>query len=165
MLKLHINNFRWTGMPVFIRTGKALNRKGTEIGVRFKTLPRLLFNEKGDIPANCAIFKIQPSEGIVIGLASKIPGEGIQVTSTNMALCYRDSFSREIPEAYQRLLLDAIKGDRTLFVSAEEAEMSWQKLEPFLDSGELKTYARGRPPQPCWGIDWIDFERYEGICG
>ncbi|MBD3391689.1 MAG: glucose-6-phosphate dehydrogenase [Chitinivibrionales bacterium] len=165
MLKLSINNFRWAGMPVYIRTGKALDRRGTEIGARFKRLPKLLFNRDGTIPPNRAIFKIQPAEGIIIDLATKIPGAGIDIATTNMAFCYRDSFAQEIPEAYQRLLLDAIKGDRTLFVSAEETEMSWRKLEPFLDAGEVRTYRRGKPPAPEWEVDWIDFDMYKDICG
>ncbi|GAH60149.1 unnamed protein product, partial [marine sediment metagenome] len=73
-LKLSINNFRWIGMPVYIRVGKALNRRGTEIGIRFNPLPRLLFNEKGDIPPNIIIFKIQPAEGIILGCFKQIPG-------------------------------------------------------------------------------------------
>jgi glucose-6-phosphate 1-dehydrogenase len=164
MLRLTINNFRWTGMPVYIRTGKALDRKGTEIGVRFKRLPRILYNAGGEVPPNQIIFKIQPAEGIVIDLASKIPGTGINITTTNMAFCYRDSFNQQIPEAYQRLLLDAVMGDRTLFVSAEETGMSWNAIGRFLDKGEPGIYRKGSPPAPCWGVDWIDFDKYHSIC-
>jgi len=163
-IKLFINSFRWTGMPVYIRTGKALSRKGTEIGVKFKSLPRILFNENGDIKQNKIIFKIQPAEGIVIDMASKIPGSDGQITSTNMNFCYRDSFDGEIPEAYQKLLLDALKCNRTLFVGAEETEISWQKINNFLDKGELHTYSRGTVPQSLLGVDWIDFENYSNIC-
>jgi glucose-6-phosphate 1-dehydrogenase len=164
-MQLRINNFRWTGMPVFIRVGKALDRKGTEIGIRFKALPRLLFNQGGDIAPNTIVFKIQPAAGIVMDISSKQPGADIDVASTNMAFCYRDSFSQEIPEAYQKLLLDALRGDHTLFVSAEENELSWQKLQPHLDAGEVSFYERGRVPDPCWDISWIDFTRYAHLCG
>jgi len=163
-LKLLINNFRWTDMPVYVRAGKALNRKGTEIGIRFKTLPRLLFNEKGDILPNKIIFKIQPAEGIILDLSSKIPGSDMRITNTNMNFCYRDSFDQEIPEAYQRLLLDALKGDRTLFVSAEETELSWKKIGNFLDRGKLKVYQKGTVPESSFDIEWIDFEKYGSVC-
>ncbi len=165
-LQLSIDNFRWTGMPVYIRTGKALGRKGTEIGVRFRSLPRLLFNKDGDLPSNQIIFKIQPSEGIILDLSSKNPGEGIQIRDTSMAFCYRDAFAKEeIPEAYQRLLLDAIKGDRTLFVGAQETELSWKILEPILSRTDFTTYKPGRTPGPCVTDQWIDFDRYKDICG
>ncbi|MBA7677777.1 Glucose-6-phosphate 1-dehydrogenase [subsurface metagenome] len=163
-LKLSINNFRWIGMPVYIRVGKALNRRGTEIGIRFKPLPRLLFNEKGDIPPNIIIFKIQPAEGIILDVSSKIPGSDMRITNTNMNFCYRDSFDQEIPEAYQRLLLDALRGDRTLFVSAEESELSWKKIGDFLDKGEVKIYPGGTVPESSFNIEWIDFEKYGAVC-
>jgi glucose-6-phosphate 1-dehydrogenase len=164
-LKLFIDTFRWTGMPVHIRCGKGLNRKGTEIGVRFKSPPRLLFNANGDLPPNRIIFKIQPSEGIVMDLSSKVPGGEMLITGTNMAFCYRDHFAEEIPEAYQRLLLDALKGDRTLFVSAEETELSWKAFGPFLGRGEVATHKRGTLPLPKLYTDWIDFETYGSVCG
>ncbi len=164
-MKLYIDNFRWYGMPVYIRTGKALDRKGTEIGVTLKPLPRVLFNADGDIPPNRIIFKVQPSEGIIVDLASKVPGREMQVANTNMSFCYRDAFQAEIPEAYQKLLLDALKNDRTLFVSAEETEISWTKFEPFLyDGRELKYYSKGEVPLPCLVDEWIDFDSYKSVC-
>ena len=163
-MKLKINNFRWNGVPVYLRAGKALHRKGTEIGFKFKALPRLLFNHDGEVESNTIIFQIQPSEGIVVDLSSKIPGNDSRITRTSMKFCYSDSFSAEIPEAYQKLLLDALKGNRTLFVSAEEAELSWRKIEPFLDKGELAIYPRGQLPDSRFQIDWIDFERFCPVC-
>jgi len=163
-MKLSINNFRWNGVPVYLRTGKALTRKSTEIGIRFKKLPKLLYNRKGDIPSNVIIFQIQPSAGIVLDLASKLPGNDRTITRTNMKFCYSDSFAGEIPEAYQKLLLDALLGDRTLFVGAGETEMSWRKVEPFLDSGQLGHYRKGTVPQSKFGVEWIDFERFCPVC-
>jgi glucose-6-phosphate 1-dehydrogenase len=164
MLQLSINNDRWSGVPVYIRVGKALSRKGTEIGVRLRPVPTTLFNVNGDIPQNKVVFKIQPAEGIIVDMAGKIPGSGINITGTKMAFCYRDSFSELIPEAYQRLLLDAVRGDRTLFVSSKETGLSWKLLEPVLDKGEPGIYYNGIDPSPCWGVEWIDFESYSGIC-
>ena len=163
-MKLCINNFRWTGTPVYIRAGKALHRKGTEIGIKFRPLPRLLFNNQGSVPANIIIFQIQPSEGIVVDLSSKIPGIEGKITRTNMKFCYSDSFSEEIPEAYQKLLLDALRGNRTLFVSAEETELSWKMVEPFLDNGELQMYDKGIIPKSKLDLDWIEFDRFCPIC-
>ncbi len=163
-MKLKINNFRWNGVPVYLRAGKALNRKGTEIGFKFKDLPRLLFNRDGDVKSNTIIFQIQPSEGILVDLSSKIPGNEARITRTNMKFCYSDSFSEEIPEAYQKLLLDALKGIRTLFVSAEETQISWQKIEPFLDKGALSVYSPGQVPASKFRLEWIDFERFCPVC-
>ena len=163
-MKLWINNFRWNGVPVYIRAGKSLHRKGTEIGFKFKALPRLLFNRNGDIPSNTIIFQIQPSEGIVVDLSSKIPGNDARITRTNMKFCYSDSFTEEIPEAYQKLLLDALRGNRTLFVSAEETELSWKKIEPFLDTGDLGYYDKGSVPETRFSMEWIDFERFCPVC-
>ncbi len=163
-MKLYIDNFRWTGMPVYIRAGKALNRTGTEIGIKFKTIPKLLFNTGGTVAANKIIFKIQPSSGIVVDIQSKVPGDRLEIAHTNMAFCYRESFPEEIPEAYQKLLYDALRGDRTLFVSAEEAEIAWEKYGPLLDKGELGYYDKGDVPELCFADDWIDFESYDSVC-
>jgi glucose-6-phosphate 1-dehydrogenase len=163
-LKLYLNNFRWAGMPVYIRTGKAVHRRSTEIGVRFKKLPRLLFNERGEIAPNQIVFKIQPAEGIILDVSSKIPGTDDAVSPTHMDFCYRQSFSAALPEAYQRLLFDAIKGDRTLFVSAEETETAWKILDPFLDKGPLGFYNRGSLPTSKLDVDWIDFDKHATLC-
>jgi glucose-6-phosphate 1-dehydrogenase len=163
-MKLFINSFRWTGMPVYIRVGKALNRKGTEIGLKFKNLPRLLFNKDGNIEPNKIVFKIQPAEGIVVDMSSKIPALDFEITNTSMNFCYRDSFDKDVSDAYIKLLLDTLKCDRTLFVSAEETEISWKIFDPFLTKEEPKVYAKGTVPELCLCDDWIDFEKYVGIC-
>jgi len=164
-MMLKVNNFRWTGMPVYIRSGKALNRRGTEIGIRFKSLPKLLFNQSGTLSRNTIIFKIQPAEGIILDLSSKVPGGGdIQITDTSMRFCYRDSFAEEIPEAYQRLLLDALRRDRTLFVSAKETEISWQKIDKLLPPKITGTYRQGEVPESKLCEDWINFDSYGSVC-
>jgi glucose-6-phosphate 1-dehydrogenase len=163
-LKLSFNNFRWSGLPIYIRTGKAVHRHGTEIGIRFKALPKLLFNFNGEIPPNQILIKIQPAEGIVVDLATKIPGTDEQITSTYMNFCYKGSFRTESPEAYQRLLFDALKGDHTLFVSAAETEVSWSLFEGLLDQGEVYIYSRGQLPQSNPDIKWIDFDKYVSFC-
>ena len=163
-LKLVINNPRWKGVPVYIRAGKAMNRKGTEIGIRLKPLPNLLFNEKGAVQPNKIVFLIQPMPGIVLDVATKIPGKHYQIAQTPMKFCYRDSFDSNIPEAYQKLLEDALNNDRTLFVSAKEAEASWELFGPVLDAGKVEGYEKFALPFTRFSFDWIDFERYPGAC-
>ena len=162
--KLFINNSRWAGMPIYIRAGKAVGRRGTEIGIRFKKLPTILFNKDDTVEPNKIIFKIQPAEGIVIDMSSKVPGADLRITNTNMNFCYRDSFSQDIPEAYQKLLMDALIGDRALFISSDEAELQWQVFNKFLDRGKIIEYEKGTPPPPCDNEVWIDFEKYASVC-
>lgn len=163
-LSLEINNLRWAGTPVYIRTGKALPRTGTEIGVRLRRLPRLLYNENGTLPNNDIVFLIQPFAGIFLGLSSKTPGMDIRLSDTNMRFCYNKAFEVEIPEAYQKLLLDALQGDHTLFVGGEETELSWRVLDSVLDAGPCRIYPQKTVPRSELGIDWIDFEKYESAC-
>ncbi|MDC7225766.1 MAG: glucose-6-phosphate dehydrogenase [Spirochaetales bacterium] len=163
-MKLKINNHRWAGTPVYIRTGKALDRKGTEIGLRFKKRPHALYNPPEGTAPNEIIFKVQPSEGIVLQLTGKNPGMDLQLARTDMAFCYSNSFNEDIPEAYQKLLLDALRGDHTLFVSAEETELAWKKLNGITNRGELTPYEKGSVPESVFGDIWINFENYVDIC-
>jgi glucose-6-phosphate 1-dehydrogenase len=164
-IELSINSRRWEGVPIYIRAGKYLNRKGTEIGVTFKKLPKVLFNSDGNLPANRIIFKIQPAEGIIVDLASKEPGSSSKITSTTMKFCYNENFEGQIPEAYTKLLQDAINGDKTLFVTAKESEVSWEKFDECIkDNPEPKLYRKGETPDPCFGENWINFEDYGAIC-
>jgi glucose-6-phosphate 1-dehydrogenase len=164
-LSLEINTSRWAGTPIYVRTGKALHRTGTEIGVRLKRLPRLLYNEKGTLPQNDIVFLIQPFAGIFLGLSSKTPGMDIRLSDTNMKFCYNKAFDVQIPEAYQKLLLDAFQGDHTLFVGGRETELSWRVLEPVLDAGPCRFYPKKTVPKTEMGIEWIDFDKYELACG
>jgi glucose-6-phosphate 1-dehydrogenase len=163
-LQLSINNFRWAGMPIYLRCGKALDRTGTEISVKFKSPPQYLFNEKGTLPNNAIIFKIQPAEGIIMSMSSKEPGNDIKMSPTNMKFCYHDSFNGQLAEAYERILLDVIRGDHTLFVTAQETENLWKLFEPVLDKGKIIEYRKGEMPQSAFNIKWADFAQYNKIC-
>jgi glucose-6-phosphate 1-dehydrogenase len=164
-LKFIAHNFRWEGTPIYIRTGKSVHRSGMEIGLRFRGLPKLLFNEKGDLKPNEIIFKIQPQAGIIVDLASKIPGSEFAITGTNMQFCYVKSFKQEVPEAYQKLLLDALKNDHTLFVSAEETEIAWSKIAPSLKTKiRAAAYEPGQLPESLLYQNWIDFDKYRDAC-
>ena len=163
-MELRIDNYRWAGVPIYIRTGKATDRKGTEIGLKFKHLPEILFNREGELEPNRVIIKVQPAEGILLDLSGKIPGMNMEIVGTKMAFCYRESFNQKIPEAYQKLLMDALNGDRTLFVSAGETEAGWEVIGPWLDRGELFIYRRGTCPPSSYKGVWIDFSQYAGFC-
>jgi glucose-6-phosphate 1-dehydrogenase len=163
-LRLQIDNVRWAGTPVYIRTAKKMDRAGTEIGVQFKRPPRVLFNAAGLLDPNRIIFTIQPAEGIIVDLTSRIPGSDGAVTGTKMNFCYRDAFDAEVPEAYQRLLLDAMRGDHSLFVSAEESELSWKVFDDVLDKGEVEVHPAGAMPRTRLGAEWIDFKQYASVC-
>jgi glucose-6-phosphate 1-dehydrogenase len=164
-LELRIRSFRWEGTPIYIRTGKALARKGTEIGIRFKRLPRLLYNSSGKLEPNRIVFHIQPTTGIVIDHTVKVPGTDRDIAQSQLDFCLSDAFGPPVVEdAYQRLLMDALAGDRTLYVSAQETELAWKVLKDVLDQGEPFLYRRGELPNSPLGISWIDFQDYGGEC-
>ena len=132
MVKLFIDNKRWQNVPFYLRTGKKLMGKVTSIIIQFK--------EKGPIPNHITI-QIQPNEGIGIRLAAKKPGLTTVFEPVDMEFCYKTSFDTPQPEAYERLLLDVILGDQSLFISQEEVEASWRIIDPIRyvwDSGKPK---------------------------
>lgn len=141
-----IENFRWSGVPVTLRTAKAASKSETRIVVTFKNIPRLLFNRKGEVAPNRIIITVQPNEGILLDVAGKVPGINLEIGRSKMNFSLRQSYDQDIPEAYQKLLLDAINGDRTLFVSAAETELSWKALEPYLSDPEPFLYRKGQTP-------------------
>jgi glucose-6-phosphate 1-dehydrogenase len=163
-LMFEIGNERWSGTPVYLRTGKALHRTGTEIGIRFKAPLSTLFTGTGAPNRNVIVFKIQPASGIVLGLSGKNPGTNIKLTDTRMTFCYNKAFTAEIPEAYQKLLLDAVRGDHTLFVGARETEESWRVLGGVLDKGPCGTYQKGTMPLTGLNVEWMDFDSYAPEC-
>lgn len=163
-MELSIDNFRWSGVPIYIRTGKAASRDGIEIGITFKSQPPILYNQAGQLEPNRIIFKVQPHAGIIIDISSKVPGGDFRITGANMAFCYRDLSKEGIPDAYLKLLMDAIQGDRTLFVTAEETELAWKVFNPVLDQGKPDQYPKGKEPSPVFSRNWIDFKKYENYC-
>jgi glucose-6-phosphate 1-dehydrogenase len=159
-IEIGINNFRWMGVPIYMRTGKALNCKATEIGIKFRPMPNLLFNEEKKIDANQIIIQVQPDESILLDVSSKVPGDGNKIVHTNMNFYYHEIFQEEVPEAYQKLLMDALHGDQTLFVSAEETETSWKLFDPVIGKGDLQFYEKGHVPETSLDTSLIDFEKY-----
>ncbi len=133
-LRLHVSNWRWAGVPFYLRTGKRLARKLTEIAVTLKPVPHLAFQSTGSVgvQANQIILTIQPDEGVSVSLGAKIPGARMRIRPVNMEFRYGTSFLSESPEAYERLILDAMRGDATLFTRGDEIEALWGIIDPIL---------------------------------
>jgi glucose-6-phosphate 1-dehydrogenase len=142
-LKLFIDSWRWAGVPFYLRSGKALPRRVSEIAIQFKTVPTMLFADTPmhDIEANVLAIKIQPDEGITLKFGSKVPGQQ-QIRPVTMDFRYGSSFGVASPEAYERLLLDCMLGDGTLFTRRDEVEASWSLITPIHQGWE------SGPPQP-----------------
>jgi glucose-6-phosphate 1-dehydrogenase len=133
-----IDNWRWEGVPFYLRTGKRMAKKDTEIVVTFKNTPHSLFGSVGlhAMPPNVLVFHIQPEEGISLRFQAKRPGSKICMGTLNMAFSYKDVFAVEMPEAYQRLLLDCMAGDQTLFTRLDGVQVAWQLVMPVLKTWE-----------------------------
>ena len=130
-MELAIDNWRWAGVPFYVRAGKRLAKRVTEISIHFKHVPHLLFKDEDvrSISQNILSFQIQPDEGISVKISSKPPGPKVKVQTVNMDFSYGNSFGVEPPEAYERLLLDGMRGDATLFTRSDEIEEAWDLLE------------------------------------
>ena len=132
-LRVDINNRRWAGVPFYLRAGKRLGRRVTEVAVQFKRSPNLLFGDNGheDLGQNVIVIRIQPDEGVTIRLGSKVPGTQSEIRDVTMDFGYGHSFTESSPEAYERLILDVLLGEPPLFPNHEEVELSWRILDPF----------------------------------
>ena len=133
-LKLHVSNWRWAGVPFYLRTGKRLDRKVTEIAVTLRPVPHLAFQSSGSVgvQSNQIVLTVQPDEGVSVSLGAKIPGTRMRIRPVNMEFRYGTSFLSESPEAYERLILDAMRGDATLFTRNDEIEALWGIVDPIL---------------------------------
>lgn len=136
--KLFIDNWRWQGVPFYLRTGKRLATKDTEIAITFKKVPFSMFSSIGleELPSNILVLKIQPEEGISLSFQAKKPGSKICMSTLNMNFSYKSVFLVDLPEAYERLLLDCMVGDQTLFTRQDDIEISWGLLTPLLKAFE-----------------------------
>lgn len=142
-LRVFLDNWRWEGVPFYIRMGKRLPKKATEISVHFRKAPNVLFNRMHvDMRENVLVIRIQPDEGISLRMVSKIPGASMRMEPVRMDFNYSTSFGKASPEAYERLLLDAMSGDATLFARRDEVETAWQ----FIDQIEQAWHQSPTPP-------------------
>jgi glucose-6-phosphate 1-dehydrogenase len=143
-LRLYIDNWRWQGVPFYVRSGKALAAKTTEITLRFKQVPHLLFPENANLMPNSISLYIQPNEGIQLCFETKIPGAGMYAEPVNMIFRYGERFGeRVLPDAYERLLLDAMQGDAALFARSDEIELAWALTDPLTIEIEPSPYKYG----------------------
>jgi glucose-6-phosphate 1-dehydrogenase len=144
-LRLEVDNWRWAGVPFYLRAGKRLARKVTEIAVTLKPVPHLAFSQDGSlgVQPNQLILTVQPNEGVTLQLGAKIPGTRMSIRPVNMEFLYGTSFLSQSPEAYERLIMDAMRGDPTLFTRNDEVEAQWRICDPI-----VKYWAPTHPRTP-----------------
>ncbi|MDA0173018.1 glucose-6-phosphate dehydrogenase [Solirubrobacter taibaiensis] len=149
-LKLEVHNWRWAGVPIYLRTGKRLTRKVTEIAVQLKPVPHLAFQSHGSVGVqpNQLVLTMQPNEGVSLSLGAKIPGSSMRIRPVNMEFLYGSAFMSQSPEAYERLIMDAMRGEATLFTRNDEVIAQWSIIDPILkawaaDDEPLHSYESG----------------------
>ncbi|MBF6209595.1 glucose-6-phosphate dehydrogenase [Nocardia puris] len=156
-ITLEVDTRRWAGVPFYLRTGKRLGRRVTEIAVVFKRAPHLPFDQTmtEELGQNALVIRVQPDEGITMRFGSKVPGSGMEVRDVNMDFSYGEAFTESSPEAYERLILDVLLGVPSLFPVNAEVELSWRILDPVLEhwaaDGRPEPYEAGT-----WGPDSAD---------
>jgi glucose-6-phosphate 1-dehydrogenase len=152
-----VDNWRWADVPFYIRTGKRLPTRATEIAIQFQRVPHLLFAKTAveELEPNVLVIRIQPHEGFSLTFGTKVPGPEVEVRTVDMEFDYDTDFPSGTPEAYERLLLDCMLGDATLFARADEIEEAWEIVDPILtywsQGGRPGIYKKGT-----WGPDSAD---------
>ena len=132
-LRLEVDNWRWAGVPFYLRTGKRLARRVTEIAVILKPVPHMAFGGQ-EVPANQLVLTVQPNEGVSLSLGAKVPGTRMTIRPVNMEFLYGTAFISQSPEAYERLILDAMRGEATLFTRNDEVEAQWRICDPIVSN-------------------------------
>jgi glucose-6-phosphate 1-dehydrogenase len=155
--RLVVDNWRWAGVPFYLRTGKRLPKRLTEVALGFRSVPHLPFPSElaRGLEPNAMVLRIQPDEGITLRFGAKVPGQAFRVRTVNMDFSYGAAFVEESPDAYERLLLDAMVGDPTLFIRTDEVEQAWRICEPLLPSPD-RTLPLVRYPAGSWGPSEAD---------
>ncbi|HEX2273246.1 MAG TPA: glucose-6-phosphate dehydrogenase [Acidimicrobiales bacterium] len=152
-MRLKVDNWRWAGVPVYVRTGKRLPKRVTEVAMQFKEVPHLPFaaSQTEGLDPDLLVLRIQPDEGITLRFGAKVPGQAFTVRSVSMDFFYGAAFLEETPEAYERLLLDALVGDPTLFIRTDEVEQAWRICDPVLRAWEEGDVPLARYEAGSWG--------------
>jgi len=152
-MHLRVDNWRWAGVPFFLRTGKRLPKRLTEVAMTFHDVPHLPFarKETRGLGPNALVLRIQPDEGITLRFGAKVPGQAFRVRSVSMDFSYGAAFLEETPEAYERLLLDAMVGDPTLFIRTDEVEQAWRIVTPLLEAWQEPQLPLARYGAGTWG--------------
>jgi glucose-6-phosphate 1-dehydrogenase len=137
-LRVFVDNWRWAGVPFYLRTGKRLPKRASEVAIQFKNVPSVLFNAHPDVPLEPTVLslRVQPEEGLSLRIASKLPGPKVRIYPVKMEFNYSSSFGGSTPEAYERLILDVMAGDATLFMRRDQVETAWKFVMPILDYWE-----------------------------
>jgi glucose-6-phosphate 1-dehydrogenase len=153
-LKCFVENWRWAGVPFYLRTGKALTHRASEVAVQFKDIPQILFNANAQQPQppNVLALRIQPEEGLSLRIVSRVPGTRAQTHPVEMDFQYSDVFGRPSPEAYERLLLDVMAGDASRFMRRDAVEASWTWITKILEGWQRQ------------GLRWLP-QYQAGSCG
>jgi glucose-6-phosphate 1-dehydrogenase len=157
-MKLKVDNWRWAGVPVYVRTGKRLPKRVTEVALQFHGVPHLPFSAHlaKDLEPDALVLRIQPDEGITLRFGAKVPGQAFHVRSVSMDFFYGAAFLEETPEAYERLLLDALVGDATLFIRSDEVHQAWRIVDPLLQAFANDDVPLARYDAGSWGPDEAD---------
>jgi len=156
-IKFYIDNWRWGGVPFYIRTGKRLPTRVTEVVIHFKETPHFLFSKGFHHNTNQLVIRIQPDEGVLLKIGMKIPGAGFEVQTVNMDFHYSDLSHQRIPSAYERLIYDSMKGDSTLFARSEEVIEAWKFLSPVIEAWKNdKEIPLHGYPAGTWGPEKAD---------
>jgi glucose-6-phosphate 1-dehydrogenase len=151
-MKMNVDNWRWQGVPFYLRAGKKLARRLTEVSIHFKPVPISLFSTSDAcqrLQPNVLRLRIQPQEGIALSFESKVPGEDVSIAGVTMDMGYSKAFDKPVPEAYERLLLDCMRGNATLFARKDSVEQAWSYVTPILQAlesgvgGTVQEYAPG----------------------
>jgi glucose-6-phosphate 1-dehydrogenase len=152
-LRLGVDSRRWAGVPFYLRTGKRLARRVTEVAVVFQRAPHLPFTRTAteELGSNALVIRVQPDEGLTMRFGSKVPGSAMEVRDVTMDFGYGEAFTESSPEAYERLILDVLLGDPPLFPRHEEVELSWQVVDPVVDSWAHRRDSPERYPAGSWG--------------
>ncbi len=156
--KLFVDNWRWADTPFYVRTGKRLPRRETTIAIQFKRAPHPPFEEGAadGLRPNVLLVHVQPDEGVSLAIGAKVPGQGMTIRTVNMNFLYGGTFRTDLPEAYERLILDTMLGDATLFMRADEIEEQWSLVDAIVafwrrDRPSFPNYAAGT-----WGPSSAD---------
>jgi glucose-6-phosphate 1-dehydrogenase len=152
-MRLDVDNWRWAGVPIYVRTGKRLPKRVTEVALQFRPAPHLPFaaNQAEGLGPNTLVLRIQPDEGIALRFGAKVPGQTFRVRSVSMDFIYGAAFLEETPEAYERLLLDALLGDPTLFIRTDEVEQAWLIVDPIMRAWEYGEAHLAKYEAGTWG--------------
>ncbi|MEB0164158.1 glucose-6-phosphate dehydrogenase, partial [Glaciimonas sp. CA11.2] len=136
-IKTEVDTWRWAGVPFYLRTGKRMADSLAEIVIRFKKIPHSIFTQpNSSFESNCLVIRLQPDEGLHLNLMAKTPGDGMRLKPVELELNFRESFKAPRMEAYERLLLDVLRGQLTLFMRSDELEAAWEWVEPILNYWE-----------------------------